>query len=377
MKIISIGPTYPYRGGISHYNTLLCKHLSKNHKVKCISFKKLYSKLLIKLFYKTNIDFKDKESKELIKFDAKEIIDTTNPLTWLNTFFEIKKQEPDMLIFHWQTPYFSLVYFSIMFLIRLFTKTKILLICHNVLPHEARFIDKLLTKLVFLNVNYFIVHSKDDFTKLKILKKNTNAKLGFHPIYDMFNTKKFDIKKIRKELELKNKVILFFGFIREYKGLKYLIKSLPRILKKINLDLLIVGEFWEKEEYVNLIQKLNLQKNIKIVDKYVPNEEVGKYFNIADVVVLPYESATQSGVVQVAYGFNKPVITTDVGGLKDSVLNNKTGFIIKPKDSIELAEAIIKFYKQKKEKGFIKNIKKEKDKFSWDNYIYLIKSFLK
>src|SRR3989344_7906767 len=110
MKIVLIGPTYPYRGGISHYNTLLCQYLNKKHEIICISFKKLYSNLLIKLFYKSNIDFKDKSSKEPIKFTAKEIIDTTNPLTWINAFYEIKKQNPNLLIFHWQTPYFSLVY---------------------------------------------------------------------------------------------------------------------------------------------------------------------------------------------------------------------------------------------------------------------------
>lgn len=376
MNISVVGPTYPYRGGISHYNTQLCKSLNRKHKINCISFKNLYSKFLIKLFYKADIDFKDKTSKEKIQFPAKEIIDTINPFTWLSAFWEIRKNNPELLIFHWQSPYFSLVYFTIMFLARIFTRAKILLICHNVLPHESRFADKLLTRLTFSQADYFIVHSKEDFNNLKRSIPNKPTKLGFHPTYTLFNLTNSTKEQAKKELNLTGKVLLFFGFIRKYKGLDYLLKALPLVLKKIKVTLLIVGEFWEsKKEYLAEIKKFG--PAIRLVDKYVPNEEVEKYFSASDVLVLPYVSATQSGIVQIAYGFNKPVLVSDVGGLPDVVFHNKTGLIFKSKNIKEIAESIISFYEKNKENEFIENIKKEKSRFSWENYIKIIESFKK
>lgn len=318
----------------------------------------------------------DTESKKKIKANAFFILDFVNPLTWLKVFFIIKKQKPNLVIFHWVSPAMSPIFSTISFLVRHFTKTKILLICHNVLPHEKKSIDKFLAKILFYNIDFFIVNSKKDMEDLEMLKKNANAKLGFHPLYEMFKsfkTKKLDLKK---KLNLKKRVILFFGYVREYKGLDYLIKAMPHILKKIDLDLLIVGEFWRgKESYLHLIKKLKIEKNVKIVDKYVPNEEVEGYFTASDVVVLPYTSATQSGIIQTAFALEKPVITTAVGGLLDVIKNNKTGFLVKPQDPASIANAVIRFYKYKKKTEFIKNIKKEKERFSWGKYVKIVEKF--
>ena len=168
-------------------------------------------------------------------------------------------------------------------------------------------------------------------------------------------------------------MILFFGIVRKYKGLIYLIKALPEVVKEIDIDLLIVGEFWDnKQKYIDLMHKLKVENNIKIIDRYIPNEEVEKYFQIADLIVLPYISGSQSGIIQIAYAFNKPVITTNVGGYSEAVIDGETGFVVQPKNCKELAQKILKFLKSKDRNKFVRNIEKEKKKYSWENYIKLL-----
>jgi glycosyltransferase involved in cell wall biosynthesis len=371
MKICVIGPTYPYKGGISHYNTLLCENLTKRHDVKSVSFKRLFPPFLY-----PGKGQKDSISKINIKIDSEYLIDSVNPLTWIHSFLSIKKRQSDLLIFQWWTPFFTPVYFTISFLTRYFTNTKILLICHNVLPHEKKKIDKLLTKMVYKNVDFFIVHSEEDLRHLRTLIPNAKAKRTYHPTYEYFKTENEVDLHSKDELNLKNKTILFFGFVREYKGLKYLIEAMPKVLEKLKVDLLIVGEFWEdKMKYINQIKEFGIENYVHIIDRYVPNEEVNLYFSVADVVVLPYISATQSGIIQIAYGFDIPVITTNVGGLPDVVKNGKTGFIVPPEDANALSKAIVSYFEGNKESVFQVNIKKQKGIFSWDKLVETIESF--
>ena len=373
MKICIIGPTYPYRGGISHYNTLLCENLKKRHDIKSISFKRLYPSILY-----PGKDQKDLDSKINIKTDSEYLIDSINPLTWIHAFLSIKKEQPGILIFHWWTPFFAPVYFIISFLTRYLTNTKILMICHNVLPHEKKNIDKILTKMVYKNVDFFIVHSKEDLQNLRTLMPNAKAKRTYLPTFEYFKTgNSIDLHSHSKEkLNLKNKTILFFGFVREYKGLNHLIEAMPKVLEKLKVDLLIVGEFWDdKEKYIDQIKQLGIENYVHIIDKYVPNEEIDFYFSVADVVVLPYISATQSGIIQIAFGFDKPVITTNVGGLPDVVENGKTGFIVPPGDANALSNAIVSYFEEDKEREFQSNITKQRDIFSWDKMIETIESF--
>lgn len=373
MKISIIGPTYPYKGGISHYNTILCKNLAKKHDIQLISFKKLYPKLLTKLLLKSK-EFKENVSQDKIGFNNFPIINSTNPLTWYKAYKKIKKFNPDLLILYWWTPFWTI--FDRYIVKKLHKKTKIIFLCHNVIPHEKSKIDTFLTKQALSKVKNFIVHSKSDKKELLNLFPRVNVKVSPHPTYDIFYK---DIKKekAKSQLGLKGKIILFFGYVRKYKGLEVLIKALPDVLKKINLTLLIVGEFWNKEEYFKLIKDLKLEKNVKIIDGYVPNEDVAMYYSCADMLVLPYHSATNSGIVQTAFAFNKPAIVTNVGGLPEIVTNNKTGLVVSKNDYKALAKAIIKFYKNNLEKKFVKNIKKEKDKFSWNRMVETIESFHK
>ena len=239
MKIYVIGPTYPYRGGISHYNTLLCETLKKKNEVKSISFKRLYPSFLFP--GKTQ---KDLESKKRIEVSSELTLDSINPVTWLKVFLKIRKEKPDMLISHWWTPFFAPLCFTLSFLTKHFTETKILFVCHNVLPHEGRFIDRTLTKIALKRSDFFVVHSNEDYENLKAMLPSANVKQASHPAYEVFKSKKISKLEAKKNLGLKNKVILHFGFVREYKGLKSLIETLPKVLEKVNANLLIVGEFW-------------------------------------------------------------------------------------------------------------------------------------
>mgnify|MGYP005624803831 CR=1 FL=1 len=371
-RFLLLGPIVPYKGGISHFNTLLYKSFKKDDDAFFISWKKRFPKFLY-----PGKDQISKKNITSIKKDKRFILNFVNPLTWFYAFFEIKKKKADYLVLHWVTPALAPIFLTILSLTKIFTRTKIILICHNVLPHEKRVIDKLLTKPIFALADFFIIHSRKDEYDLKMLKKNAKFKLSFHPTYESFKEIKDDSRDLNKELNLRKKVILFFGFVRDYKGLKYLIEAMPKIIKKIDCDLLVVGEFWgSKEPYTSLIEKLGITDRVKIVDDYVPDNEVGNYFDLADVIVLPYVSATQSGIIQVAFGFEKPVITTNVGGLPDVVDDGKTGQLVPPKDADSLADAVIDFYTQSKAEFFLENIKKEKDKFSWERYVNLIKELV-
>ena len=261
------------------------------------------------------------------------------------------------------------------YLIKIFTKTKIILICHNIYPHEKRVFDKLFIKIIFNVADYLLVHSKSAVEEIRRITTNKNIINGFLPIYDIFLAKKtlIDITNIKNDLNLGENVILFFGIVRKYKGLIYLIKALPEVVKEIDIDLLIVGEFWDKKQkYIDLMHILKVENNIKIIDRYIPNEDVGNYFEIADIVVLPYISGSQSGIAQIAYAFNKPVIITNVGGFSETIIDGETGFVVKPKDHEELSQKILKFFKLKNRNNFVSNIKKEKKKYSWKKYIKLL-----
>ena len=380
-KIIFIGSVTPYKGGISHFNTCLVNELRKKHDVKVISWERNYPKIIYP------IDQVEKEDLHIIKEDKKFLLDFYNPLTWLKASKIIKKEKPQLVILAWSSPILSPIYTFITHLVKKNTKT--MLLCHNVLQHEGTILDRLLLKIFINKPDYFIVHSRKDLHDLECITKNKKIQLGFHPVYDMFKSNKAINSKTTN-------TILFFGYIREYKGLIYLIKAMPEVLKGKNVRLLIVGEFWEskrktvklltkivtgkdrlnKEFYINEIKKLGLQDNIEVIDKYIPNEEVGKYFSRSDLLVLPYTSATQSGPLQVAYNFNIPVICTNVGGLPDVVEEGKTGYVVEPKNSQQISEAIIKFYKKNNKKEFMNNIKKIKNKYSWKKYAEKIESFI-
>ena len=370
-NIIIIGPIYPYKGGISHYTGLLYMALAKKYNVAIFSFKLQYPGFL----YPGN-EQKDASDSRFETDNTSYTINSINPLSWIATAIKIIKLKPGLLIIPWWNPYFSTCFLTITVLVKLFSKSKVLYICHNVLPHEKLPFQKILAKLTMSRGDSLIVHSIEDEQKLLDLLPKAKCKKHVHPTYNIFKRDDMSFTKARELLNIDNncKVLLFFGFIREYKGLIYLIKALPRIVKSYsNLKLIIVGEFFQdKDQYLNEIADLDLEKNIEIYDGYIPDQEVGKFFVASDIVVLPYTSATQSGIVQIAYGFYKPVLVTNVGGLPEVVEHKNTGYIVEPKNPEHISDALIDFFKEDRQDEFIANIKSQEERFSWDKMVETI-----
>jgi len=370
-KIALIGPVYPYKGGIAHYTGLMYKTLAKKYDVQMISYKMQYPKILFK---KEQKDFSNK------KFEIKGtdyLINTANPFNIIAAAKKIKKMSPDLIIIQWWHPYFAPCYWLLQQFLK---KVRIVFLCHNVFPHERFPLDKFLTKLALKKAYGYIVQSKLDETELKELKSNPNCIFTPHPTYSAFKINNLSRQEARKRLLIPNeeKVLLFFGFVREYKGLDCLLNAMALIKDTLDhISLWVVGDFdKDKDKYLSIIKENNLENCVKIVDGYVPDEEVEKYFSASDVVVLPYKSATQSGIVQIAFGFEKPVIVTNVGGLPDVVTNEKTGLVVEPEDIQGLATAIINFFDEKKFMSFQDNINKEAYKFSWDRMLEVVDFFM-
>ena len=365
MKITILGTAYPMRGGIAHYIALLYEHLKHKHVVDVISFSLQYPKI----FFPGKTQ--EEHGKETIKVTGTPLMNSINPFSWFKTAMHIVSRKPDVLIFKYWMPFFAPCYGTITLITKLLNKNiKVLYICDNIIPHEKRFGDLLLTKYAFMTVDAGIVQSDSverDFVSLFPKKKFINTP---HPVYTIFGNK-VGKNIAKKELGITDeKVILFFGYIRPYKGLDILIEAMPEILKSVSLKLIVVGESYEKDnKYFNMVETLGLQNNVVLKTDYVPNDEVGKYFSASDVVVLPYRSATQSGIIQIAYNFDKPVIATNVGGLAEVVKNGETGFIVEPNNPKKITEAVIKFYTENYEDLFVNNITQEKKKYSWDTMV--------
>lgn len=363
-KIVMIGPVYPYKGGISHYTGLLYRTLAKMHDVTMISYKMQYPKILFK---KEQRDY----SNDSFKIeDTKYWLNTANPFNIIQVAGKIKKMNPDVIIIQWWHPYFSPCY---RILEAALSRYKIIFICHNVFPHERFPMDHILSKMVLKRGSGYIVQSKMDRDDLCSIKQDANYVLTPHPTYNAFKIQNMSKEQAREILGCSSdeKLLLFFGFVRKYKGLCHLLNALPIVLNKQdeigNVKLMIVGDFGEdKQEYMDLIHKLDIEDSVQLVEGYIPDQEVEKYFAACDLVVLPYESATQSGIVQIAYGFEKTVVVTEVGGLPDVVENGKTGYVVKPQDPEKIAEVIIDFYLNNREAEFEQHIKEAAYRFSWD-----------
>ena len=360
-KILLIGPVYPYKGGIAHYTGLLYRALSKENDVYMMSYKLQYPKFLFK---KEQKDY----SNDTFKIENTDFyINTANPFSWIATAAKIRRMKPDLVIIQWWHPYFAPCYWMIC---KLLGKIKVLFTCHNVFPHERFPMDRFLTKHVLANGDYFIVQSSQDETDLKTIKKNAVYRKTVHPTYNAFKLQNLTMEQGREQLGINadEKILLFFGFVREYKGLKHLLRAMPQVTEKLSdVKLLVVGDFaGDKDDYLKIIQELKLESCVNIYDGYITDKEVEKFFAASDLVVLPYESATQSGIVQIAYGFEKPVIATDVGGLPEVVLNDKTGYIVAPQRSDELSKSIVNFFSLNKQESFKKGIQEEAYRYSWE-----------
>ncbi len=356
-KIIILGPAYPYRGGNSLFVSHVYDALKDDFEVKIFNYSLLYPSFLFP--GKTQFD----ESATLIKRAPNErLVNSISPISWLQVANRIIKENPDLVVFDWWHPFFAFCHFTISELIKKKFRKRILFITENFISHEGNFIDKRLTDIGLKNASAFLVLSGIVEKEVKLIANGRKVYKSELPIYDCYETDEtISLPNLRKEFGYteKDKVLLFFGYVRKYKGLDLLIDAFPGIKSAIpNAKLLIVGEFYDSPEfYSNKIKKLGIDKDTVVVNKFVTNEDVGKYYQVCDLVILPYRSATQSGILNVAYGFLKPVVVTNVGGLAEFVEDKKTGIIIMPDSPQEIVNGVREFFMLKGSTDFEKNVK--------------------
>ena len=361
LKIAIIAPAFPFRGGIAHHSNMLTRYLRKSgHNVDIITFTRQYPKIL----YPGGAQIETGDNLEFIDIQSERMIDSINPISWFKTGNLLLKRNYDLVIIKFWLPFFSPSFGTIAKIVRKNKKTKVMIVCENLIPHEKRIGDKILTKFLFSKCDLAVTQSSIVHSQLESLFPKIPQVMLPHPVYENFGDKidKFEALKLLG-IEATN-VILFFGFVREYKGLDLLVNAMPLILQKIpDLKLFIVGEFFgSSDKITKQIIDLNIQKSVILHNKYVPNEDVAKWFSASDSLVMPYRSATNSGIVQIAYNFAIPSIVTNVGSLSEVVLNGRTGFVIDDSKPDTIADSVFSIFSNNNLKLFSENIIEERKK---------------
>ena len=362
MKVIIIGTAYPYRGGIAAYTERLAREYRQlGHEVVIYTFTLQYPSFLF--------PGKTQYSSEPAPVDLtiERMINSVNPFNWLKAGRRIKKEQPDMIIFCYWMAFFAPCFGTVARIART-AKTSVVALIHNMIPHEPTIIDKLLPRFFVNAMDGFVAMSDFVIKDIEHFDKHNKPKLvSPHPIYDHYGVM-MSAKDALKYLELSEayRYVLFFGFIRQYKGLDLLLKAFAdERVKALPVKLIVAGEFYENEQfYLDLIRRLQLEETVELRTSFIPDSEVQYYFNAADIVAQPYRSATQSGVTQIAYHFEKPMLVTDVGGLSEIVPNGKVGYVVEPNEK-EIADALVDFYSSGRADDFAEHIKAEKKKYMW------------
>ena len=369
MKITLLSTAYPYRGGIAVFTERLARAFQQEgDKVNISTFSLQYPNFL----FPGKSQYSSSERPSDLDITAE--VNSINPFNWFRIGRKIKKQKPDILILKYWIPFMAPCLGTISRIVKRNKHTKVIVVVDNIIPHEKRFGDNFLSKYFVNSVDGFVAMSKSVYDDL-ILFDAKKCILGVHPLYDNFGKSKSKLKaKSVLNLNAETSYMLFFGIIRKYKGLDVLLLAFADVKQKCkNLKLIVAGEFYEDDKlYMDLIAKHKLKDDVVLATHFVPDDEVVNYFCAADIIVQPYKHATQSGVTQIAYHFDKPMLVTDVGGLKEIVPHNIVGYVCEPNKK-SVADAIIDFYNNNKEAIFIDGLKDEKKKYSWDIMVSNIK----
>lgn len=368
MKIAILSPFYPYRGGLAQLNARLYTELSIRNEVKAFTFTTLYPDFLFpgKTQYVSEGD-----SATII--DSERVLSSINPFTYIRTAKRINKFAPDILIIPYWMSFMAPAYGTVCRFLN--KKTKIISLVHNAISHERTLIEKPLAKYFFNRCDAFIVMSEPVKKDLLLLRKDADILLQPHPIYDHY-TERTDKESASHKLGIKadKKNLLFFGLIRDYKGLDILIEAMSEL--DDSYQLIISGESYGSfDKYTELINKSPLKDNIVVFEQYIPDEMVSTLFSSADVLVLPYRSATQSGVVALAYQLELPMVATNVGALGSTIQDSRTGLVVPSVSSSDVAQGIKDFFNSGNIDSYKENLKKEKKRLSWDNFTRSIESF--
>lgn len=365
-KVVILGSAHPLRGGLASYNERLAKAFQdQGCEVEIITFSLQYPGFL----FPGKTQYSDEPVPKDLKISV--LVNSVNPLNWIKVGLKIKKMKPDLLITKFWIPFMGPCLGTIAKIVRWNKHTKVISIIDNIIPHEKRPGDRILANYFVRNVDAFMTMSQSVFDDMKSFTTKKPIGLSPHPLYDNFGIP-LSKSEARKLLNLpeNGKFLLFFGFIRDYKGLDLLLKAMakPEIYNS-DIKLIVAGEFYtDSKPYLDLIEELKLKDKLILATDFIPDSKVNQYFSAADLVVQPYKDATQSGVTQIAYFFEKPMVVTNVGGLAEIVPHGKTGYVVDVNPD-KIAEAISDFYQNNREEEMIQNCCKEKEKYSWEEMV--------
>jgi len=365
MKIIILGTAYPFRGGLASFNERLAYEFqSMGHEVIIYTFTKQYPDFL----FPGKTQYSDSEPPKDLTILRK--VHSYNPLNWFSVGKQIQREAPDVLITRFWIPFIGPSLGTIIKQAKKGNQLKAISIIDNIVPHESRPGDKQLSNYFTKQIDEFVVLSQFVGEQLKDFITNQPVRFAPHPIYDNYGEiidKELAIKHLK--LDPKKKYILFFGFIRDYKGLDLLLEAMAtETLRKRDIQLIVAGEYYSNEEkYQDLINQLQIQDQLELFNSFIPNDEVKYYFSAADLVVQTYKSATQSGISQIAMHFEVPMVVTDVGGLKEIVKHDINGYIVK-QDPDDIAHTITRFYEEQRAQDFKEKIIEDKQLYSWKHF---------
>ena len=373
MKNILVGPAHPLRGGIANFNeSLHTQYLAQGDDSRIISYSLQYPNFLFPGKTQFALD------KAPVGLHISTRLNSVNPFSWISVGREIRKAAPDVVVIHYWMPFFAPALGTICRIVKRNKKTKIVALCHNVKPHEKQFGERTLARYFMKKCDGFLVMSKSTLDDLNLYTNNQNKLFVPHPIYDTFG-KAVSKKEARNHLGLEpdGKYLLFFGVVRKYKGLDLLLESMgEKLLHNYDVKLIIAGEFYDDPaQYEEIIAKHNIGHKIVIRNSFISANEVKYYFCASDLITQTYHTATQSGISQIAYHFEIPMLVTDVGGLAEIVPHEKVGYV-SSQSTTEIAGYIHDFFENKRAKTFIENIKIEKKRFTWENLTAVIKQLL-
>ena len=367
-KVIIIGPGDPLRGGLATFNQRLAKEfIQSGYECSICSFSLQYPRI----FFPGKSQYTNEPAPEGLLI--RPLINSINPFNWIKVGNLLKNERPDIIVVRFWIPFMGPALGTILRRVKKNKHTKIICIADNVIPHEHRPGDRTFTRYFLKSCDAFITMSEKVMTDLRFFQKNKPVKIVQHPLYDNFGSPvSKDEARQKLGLPKEDKIVLFFGFIRHYKGLDILLQSMAdERIKKAGIKLMIAGEFYEdNRKYFDLIDRLKIQDQLIVKTDFIPDLEVRNYLCAADAVIQPYRNATQSGVTPLAYHFEKPMVVTNVGGLASLVPHEKVGLVAEPTPR-SIADAILRVY-QLGEYYFIPQVRAEKKKYSWQTLIEAI-----
>lgn len=366
--IVIVGPAHPLRGGLATYNERLARELQQNNKVTLLTFSLQYPNFL----FPGQSQFSDDPKPEDLHIDI--ALNSVNPLNWISVGLKYKRLKPDVIIFRYWMPFFGPCFGTFARIVKANKHTQILAITDNIIPHERRFFDTPFSKYFLPVLDGAVAMSKkvlQDLREFPLRKPVAETGYHAHPLYDNFGA-----MAQRNEacealgLDPNFRYVLFFGFIRHYKGLDLLLEAMALIPKTLSdVKLLVAGEYYEDEApYNELIAEKGLADKVILHTKFIPNDDVRLYFSVSDLVAQPYRNATQSGVSQIAYHFELPMIITNVGGLSELVPHGEAGWVCEPTPQA-LAASIVAMYETGRLETIHINIKELKKQFSWPSMV--------